>query len=171
MRTSSVRSSVVARFVLPMFALGALLGCGDSLEKQVEKSPNSIIGKKTQDIGQFDPAAGKEVSDSKVKISTNDITAPVTSPLMAYGPALEQISKSHIEHALNLYNASEGRYPATYEEFMTHIIKANNIQLPVLPFGHKYEYDVPNHKLVVVKPPQESAPASENPAPPAPPSN
>lgn len=159
------------RTQIPYLALswtlcGLIAGCGETLEKQVEKSPNSIMGKKTQDIGEFDPAAGKQVSDSKVKISTNDITAPVTAPLMAYGPALEQISKSHIEHALNLYNASEGRYPATHEEFMTHIIKANNIRLPVLPFGHKYEYDVPNHKLVVVIPPE--APAGEStPAPPA----
>ncbi len=146
---------------------GLVAGCGDFLDKQVEKSPNSIIGKKTQDIGEFDPAAGKAVSDSKVRVSTNDITAPVTSPLMAYGPALEQISKSHIEHALNLYNASEGRYPATHEEFMTHIIKANNIQLPVLPFGHKYEYDVPNHKLVVVKPPEAPEGEGAAAAPPA----
>jgi hypothetical protein len=151
-----------------LWLVGTLVaGCGDTLEKQVAKSPNSIMGKKTQDIGEFDPAAGKQVSDSKVRIDTNDITAPVTGPLMAYGPALEQISKSHIEHALNLYNASEGRYPATHEEFMTHIIKANNIQLPVLPFGHKYEYDVPNHKLVVVIPPEAPAGEGAAAAPPA----
>lgn len=160
------RSPSVFR-AMALACCGLAAGCGDFLDKQVEKSPNSIIGKKTQDIGEFDPAAGKEVSDSKVRVSTNDITAPVTSPLMAYGPALEQISKSHIEHALNLYNASEGRYPATHEEFMTHIIKANNIRLPVLPFGHKYEYDVPNHKLVVVKPPEASEGAGAAAAPPS----
>ena len=30
-------------------------------------------------------------------------------------------------------------------------IKKNNLQLPKLPYGNTYEYDVANHKLVVVK--------------------
>ena len=124
------------------------VGCMESLEKQTQKDPNSIINKTTRDIGQFDPAAGAQVSDSKVQV-----TNPITGPLQAYGPMLEQISKTHIEHALNLYNAVEGRYPATYEEFMDKIIKANKIQLPVLPGGKQYQYDVENHKLVVIDAP------------------
>ena len=57
----------------------------------------------------------------------------------------------YVEHALDLFNASEGRYPKDYDEFMTRIIKANNIKLPVLPGQWKYAYDVENHKLEVVK--------------------
>lgn len=132
-----------------------LFGCMDSLDKQVQKSPNSIIGKKTQDIGEFDPKAGAKVSDSKVKI-----TDPITGPLQAYGPAVEQISKSHVAHALNLFNASEGRYPNSYEEFMTRIIKENNIKLPVLPGSKKYQYDVENHRLEVIDAPTEAAETS-----------
>ena len=140
-----------------------LTGCGSILDDQVKKSNGKVLGKTTQDIQKFDPNAKQEVSDSKVRIDTNDITAPVTGPLQAYGPALEQISKTHIKHALDLFNATEGRYPNSYEEFMDKIIKENNIQLPVLPFGHKYQYDVANHELVVVKPPAE-APAGNAPA-------
>ena len=131
-----------------------LFGCMDSLDKQVQKSPNSIIGKTTQDVGEIKPEAGATVSDSKI-----EITDPVTGPLQAYGPAVERIMKSHVAHALNLFNASEGRYPNSYEEFMTRIIKENNIQLPVLPGGKRYQYDVPNHQLVVIDAPTE-APAS-----------
>lgn len=119
----------------------AVCGCEDT----TKKSPNSIIGKKTQDIGQFDPNATAKVSDSKIVA-----TDPITAPTSAYGPMLERISKTHIEHAVNLFNATEGRYPKDHDEFMTQIIKANNIELPVLPGGKQYQYDVENHKLVVV---------------------
>ena len=33
---------------------------------------------------------------------------------------------------------------------MEKIIKANRIELPVLPGSKKYQYDVENHKLVVI---------------------
>ncbi len=136
-----------------------LTGCGmQSLEEQTKKSPNSIIGKKTQDIGQFDPKAGAKVSDSKIA-ATDMITAPVS----AYGPMLEKISKSHIEHAVRLFEATEGRYPKDYDEFFEKIVKANNIQLPVLPGGKKYQYDVENHKLEVIDAPAAAAPAATAP--------
>jgi len=44
----------------------------DTLEKQTQKSPNSIIGKKTQDVGRFDPNAANVISDSKVNVTTQD---------------------------------------------------------------------------------------------------
>lgn len=125
-----------------------LFGCMESLEKQTQKSPNSILGKTTQNVGEFKPEAGAAVSDSKVRVSD-----PITAPVQAYGPMLEQISKTAIAQALNLFNATEGRYPNTHEEFMTRIIQENNIRLPVLPGGKQYQYDVANHQLVVVDAP------------------
>jgi hypothetical protein len=121
-------------------------GCGDWMESQTKKDSSVIIGKKTDKIEKFDPKAKQEVSDSKVRADD-----PILYPLQAYGPMVEQISKMHIEHALDLFNASEGRYPKDYEEFMTRIIKANSIKLPVLPGQWKYAYDVENHKLEVVR--------------------
>ena len=127
-----------------------LCGCMQSLEDQTKKSENSIIGKKTQDVGKFDPKADNKVSDSKVHISD-----PITGPLQAYGPMLEQISKSQIKQAVDLFQASNDRFPKDYDEFMEQIIKANQIQLPVLPGGKKYQYDEVNHTLVVVEGPAE----------------
>ena len=121
-------------------------GCGmPSLEEQTQKSPSSIIGKKTQEIGQFDPNSGSKVSDGKI-----NATDPATAALSAYGPMLEKISTSYIEAALNLFKANEDRYPNDYDEFMEKIIKDNRIQFPVLPGGKRYQYDVENHKWVVV---------------------
>lgn len=125
--------------------LMALPGCMQAIEDQA-KPTGSIIGKKTDDIGEFDPNAKQRVSDSQVKIDD-----PVLGSLQAYGPMLEQISKSYIEGALNVFHALNGRYPKDHAEFMDKIIKENNIKLPVLPGKMKYEYDVANHKLVVVE--------------------
>lgn len=134
----------------------SITGCMKPLDEQVKKDPNrGIIGKKTQDIGEFNPNAGAAVSDSKIHA-----TDPITAPVSAYGPMLERISKNEIAYALRLYEAEHGQYPATYEEFMSKIIKANNIQLPVLPGGKKYQYDVENHQLVVVDAPEVPAPAA-----------
>lgn len=135
-----------------------LVGCSKYIEDQTKKSPNSIIGKKTQDVGKFDPNAKQEVSDSKVRVSAD----PVTYPLQAYGPMVEQIMKTHVEHAIRLFEAEHGRYPKDYDEFMTEIIKKNNIQLPVLPNNMKYKYDEVNHKLEVVKPPEPVPGADAN---------
>lgn len=129
------------------------LGCMQSLQDQVKKGPNNVINKDTQDIGKFDPNAGNKVSDSKVRI-----TNPITGGLEAYRPMVEQIAKAQIEQAIGLYKAEHDRYPATHEEFMTEIIKANNIRLKQLPGGYQYQYDVENHQLVVIEPPQNPAP-------------
>lgn len=126
----------------------AVCGCMQSLEDQTKKSPNSIIGKTTTDVGKFDPNAGNVVSDSKVHVTTPGLTGA-----QAYGPMLEQISKTKIAAALNYFQGENGRYPKDYDEFMEKIIKENKIDLPVLPGGKKYQYDEANHALVVVEAP------------------
>ncbi len=134
------------RTVLCLLFVLTASGCMRSLEDQTKKSENSIIGKKTQDIGKFDPNADNKVSDSKVRI-----TDPVLGGLQAYGPMLEQISKTQIKQAVDLFQASNDRFPKDYDEFMEQIIKANQIKLPVLPGKKKYQYDEVNHTLVVVE--------------------
>jgi hypothetical protein len=132
----------------------ATAGCGmKSLDEQTKKSPDNIMDKKTDKIAEFDPKAGAKVSDSKIHA-----TDPITSGTSSYGPMLERISKSHIEQAVNLFHANEDRYPKDLDEFMELIIKPNKIQLPVLPGGKQYQYDVENHKLVVVDAPAAPKP-------------
>lgn len=136
-------------------------GCGmKSLEEQTKKDDNSIINKKTQTVGAFDPNSNAKVSDSKIRA-----TDPFTAPVSARGPMMERISKLNIEAAVNLFHAMEDRYPKDLDEFMQVIIKANNIQLPALPNGWQYQYDVENHKLEIVEP---SAPAAGEAAAPNP---
>lgn len=138
------RLPVVAVCLGLMFAAG----CGKSESKPApENSGKGIIGKTTQDIGEYDSnKANQVVSDQKIHASD-----PVTAPLSAYGPMVESIAKTQITHTLNLFNAAEGRYPKDHEEFMERIIKENNIKLPVLPFKGRYMYDVEKHELIVVR--------------------
>lgn len=125
---------------------GVFCGCVDSLANQAKKDPNSIIGKKTDKIEEFNANKPQQVSDSKVRVDD-----PVLYPLQAYGPMVEQISKGQIQHAVDIYEATNGHYPKDYDEFMNGVIKPNQIKLPVLPGGWKYAYNVQEHKLEVVK--------------------
>lgn len=111
------------------------------------KQENGVIGKTTDDIGKFDPNARQEVSNQKIQA-----TDPITAPLAAYSPMMEKVSMIQIDSAVNLFYGTEGRYPKDYDEFMEKIVKANNIKLPVLPYGGKYKYDEVNHVLMVVRP-------------------
>ena len=127
-----------------MFLLLAM-GCVDDMQSSspAVKTPAKL--KTTQDVGEFNAADGKEVADSKV-----NITNPLTAGLEAYQPLKEQVAGLGVDHAIGLFQALEGRYPKDHAEFMTVIIKQNNIRLPALPTGKSYEYDVASHKLMIV---------------------
>jgi len=131
-------------YLLAIATLAATtLGCKD----RPAAENKGIFGKKDT-IAKFDPEAENQVSDGKIKPANplNPLGA-----LKSYGPAVEQISKLHIEKALQFFYASEGRYPRDFEEFMERVVKPNNIKLAKLPGGRKYQYDVKNHKLIVVE--------------------
>jgi hypothetical protein len=57
-----------------------------------------------------------------------------------------------LPHALQLYEATNGRKPKTHEEFMEQIVKANQIKLPELPAGERYVYDPKAGELMVERP-------------------
>jgi hypothetical protein len=97
-------------------------------------------------ISEFDSAADKQVIQPKAKV-----TDPITGPLAVLKNVELKLPTLDIEYAVNLFQASEGRYPASLEEFMTRIIQENNIRLPQLAPGQEFQYDVENHKLVIVQ--------------------
>ena len=57
-----------------------------------------------------------------------------------------------IPHAIALYKATNGYSPKTHEEFMKEIIQSNNIKLPELKDGYRYEYNPEKAELEVVYP-------------------
>jgi hypothetical protein len=77
----------------------------------------------------------------------------VVTPLKAYFRSKERMAYDiQVPQALQLYQATNGHYPKTQEEFDTHILEANNIKLPELPPGHRYIYDPQSHQLMVGQP-------------------
>ncbi len=76
----------------------------------------------------------------------------ITMPLRTVWTAKEQIVLGQIRNSLDLYKASEEHAPKTHQEFMEKIIKANHLQLPTLPTGHRYVYDPSTEELMVERP-------------------
>lgn len=138
--------NLVRHSILLLTACCTLLtGCADPPASETN-SRTGIIGKKSQDIGEFKPEDGEKIADLQVKPSAN----PYAS-VGAYGFAVSEISKLAVTQALNLFKAEHGRMPKDYDEFMSQIIKRNNIQLPVLPGNRRYQYDPVKFELVVVE--------------------
>ena len=125
-----------------------LPGCEAKQAVEKPKPKKSIIGKKTQDITEYDPAAGKVVSEGKYKSS---LIKSAMGNARAYGSAVENIEVPRVNQLLEMHRATTGEYPKTYQEFMDEIIFKNNHKLTMLPHGSSYQYDVKNHKLIVVK--------------------
>ena len=133
------------RLILIPLLLVMSPGCSDMVEPRTSQPQQTAKLKTTDDIGEFKAEDGKATVSSKVKISN-----PITGALEAYEPLKQQVGELKIQHAVGIFNAIEGRYPKDHEEFMTKVIKANNIRLPQLGPGKQYQYDVENHALMVV---------------------
>ncbi len=130
--------------------LGILLtsGCLQSPEPTVQEKPKEgIIGRTTNEIGEFDPKGTAKEVDLKVDENSN----PLKAATGAYKYAAATTSILKIKQALQLYNAEFDRYPQDHAEFMELIVKPNQIELPVLPGGARYQYDVENHELKIVE--------------------
>jgi hypothetical protein len=123
-------------------------------EAPKEASHGEILGQRTQDVRQLTPEGQKKTQAAPTQITARD---PITLSGNAYVVAIGQIAVGNIKHAMDLYNAENGRYPASYDEFMNEIIKKNNIALPVLPSYQEYFYDEKEHKLQVREYPDRRA--------------
>ncbi len=104
--------------------------------------PEAEFVEKKADVG----ATGK----GEYGVTSEQPMSIVTVPVSTYFKAQEMaVFRMQIPSAMNLFQASEGRYPNSEEEFMTKIIKANQIVLPKLPEGDVYFYDVQARELKI----------------------
>jgi hypothetical protein len=114
-----------------------------------KKEPVFIVGKRTQDIKD----ANVELKSGQARQASTRIVAkdPITLQGNAYVAAIGQISIGQIQHAVDLYHATNDRYPKDLDEFMNEIIRPNNIALPKLPHYQEYAYDANQHKLIIIE--------------------
>jgi hypothetical protein len=108
-----------------------------------------IIGQRTQDIRN----AETELQKGGARTASTKITAKdyITLQGNAYVAIIGRTSMLNIEHTMDLYHAANDRYPKDLDEFMSEIIKANNIALAKLPPYQAYGYDEKEHKLVILE--------------------
>jgi hypothetical protein len=86
-----------------------------------------------------------------------------------YVTSVSRIAELSIQARLETFNAIEGRYPESHEEFMEKVIRgADPIALPALPPNQKYAYNVAEHKLEILVYPEGVDPNATAPVPDAP---
>lgn len=110
--------------------------------------PREILGKRTTDIRDANVELKKGANVASQKIVAKD---PITLPGNAYVTIVGQTAMFQIKSAMDLWQAEHERYPKDYQEFMTEIIKANNLSLPRLPYYQEYGYDAKEHKLIILE--------------------
>ncbi len=74
------------------------------------------------------------------------ITGPAHALLQFKQKAVLEIQ---IPQALQLFQASEGRFPKSHAEFMEKVVQPNKIQLPELPEGAVYHFNTEKNELWV----------------------
>jgi hypothetical protein len=113
------------------------------------KQSGPIIGQRTTDIRN----ASKELNQGGAQVASPRIVSkdPITLPGNAYVSIVSRSSALSIQHSMDLYHATNERYPKDLDEFMAEIIKPNGIALPQLPPYQKYAYDEKAHKLIILE--------------------
>ena len=72
----------------------------------------------------------------------------LVTPAKTYFAVRERLMfEATIPQALNLYKATNGKFPQSHDEFMAQIIQAGQIQLPQLPEGQRYVWDPDKEEL------------------------
>jgi hypothetical protein len=148
-----IRRTYIASAAL---ACCALVGC------DAFKDPKAKAQAAKPAVEQAPPEMEKVKADvgvGKKGASLRDENQLIAGPAVAYFNTREKVVfQIQIPHALNLYNAENGFYPKSHDEFMEKIVEFNQIKLPQLPDGAKYVYDVESHTLMVERPAKASAP-------------
>jgi hypothetical protein len=108
-----------------------------------EETPQPNVARKTAAVG--DGAQGHYERFGRMSIFDHSIgTMYRTKERLTYNV--------QIPHAMDLYKATNGHFPRTYEEFKREILDPNNIKLPELREGCRYEYNSEKAELEVVYP-------------------
>ena len=74
----------------------------------------------------------------------------IVTPAVSYFRTKEKIIFDIVlPKNMQLFQATNGRYPKSHEEFMKEIIEAGMVTLPELPENSRYIYDPETHQLMV----------------------
>jgi len=168
-----MKNSIVVAF-LSVLIMSAFLVSGCDLAKpRNQNQPNKPLAAEAQP--QAEEPANPPEQNEPVQNEDNTVTVKaetgvgvkgsgyakptggpmdiITVPISAGFRARERISFMLIDDAMNKYKAmNDDNGPASHEEFMNKIVRANNIILPQLYPGEEYLYDPKDGELKVRKP-------------------
>lgn len=146
-----------SRKLISLFGAIALVGCNSSVElpEQPASAPPAATVEATP---KAEPAAPERVEMSK-PVNSSTGTGYLGGIASGYRHARERIEDLPVQQAIQFFWASEGRYPKSHEEFMEKVIKANQMTLPEIEEGYKYEYDPEDHIVYKVLIEEEAASA------------
>ena len=88
----------------------------------------------------------------------SDVQKIVSGPAGALFKVKQKaVLEIQIPQALQLFKATNGEFPKNHQEFMTHIVEANRLQLPELPEGAVYHFNSEKGELWVY--PEDEVPS------------
>lgn len=132
----------------------ALLSCLSAVG--CAPAPSNTASPDTGTIEAQEALAGVGKQGQSLR-NQSDTQKILSGPLSAY-LHVKQLAELEIKipHALNLFQATHGRFPKSHEEFMKEIVEFNQIKLPELPAGAVYRFNTQEGKLWVY--PEDEAP-------------
>ncbi len=143
-----------------LLACGLLLGCGNDTRPSVPSSgvgaapPPPPVPVDASPADQSAIAEGETARPAEVGVGRKGHgygTGPIATPLAARWRAAERlIFDVQIPKAMSLFKATNDRAPASHDEFMKEIIDFNQIRLPELREGERYQYDPKAEQLMVI---------------------
>jgi hypothetical protein len=156
-------------------ALAALMagGCGgtpiaqpssDGAQPPAPTSTDTNVAPPNDQVNQpiqSEPATSDEnVEQVKAEVGVgekgrklDEFKGPIVTPAKAYFSVKERVVfEIQIPQAMNFFQAENGRFPNSDDEFQEKIIAANLIKLPGLPAGQRYVYDPEKSELMVERP-------------------
>ena len=137
--------------LLTMLVVGLLVstGCQSKAPVEEETDQNSATAESTGEPTR--QVAGVGVGKKGRKLEKHEGTGKIIAqPAVSYFRAKEKIVfEIVIPKNMQLFQATNGRFPKSHEEFMKEIVEFGQIQLPELPEGGRYVYDPKTHQLMV----------------------
>ncbi len=136
---------------LSFLSLVVSLGCAPTASVD-EQSPKTNMQESEAQTLPPAPRVAEVGVGIKGKSLENEtgVSQMIAAPAVALFKTKEKIAfEIQIPHAMNLYEALEGRKPRSHEEFMQKIVEFNKINLPKLPEGQVYKYHPDDGQLWV----------------------
>lgn len=110
-------------------------GCGPAAPPPAATAPEApavVAQKAVAGVGKQGQKLREHSDVAKI------ISGPAATLINVRQKAILEIQ---IPHALQLFQATEGRMPKTHEEFMEKIVQFNQLTLPELPAGAVYHFN------------------------------